>query len=882
MQPSEAEDGLSRADRDDRGRSAAAGAPAADRLADHLVALPGEPAGRWALWRTFAVRGAGFPAADVLRLADASCAAAADRLAAIEDAAETSRQAALEALRGELASAGKERLDPLVKAIRRLKRHQPAASDGLAAPTAAALAGWTAAAERAAAARAAYAVDFAAAEDRLEGVLRDAASSPRFREAIVWQNRHAAETGLEPFLRGRPRVGRGTARDRGHAQMVASYLQRYCTKNDTIGFCGPVGWGRLGDGGEAIAVRPGAGLLASRRTYFEGWAIDAIAERLAEDAAIRPWLAPRRSPYLRREGNRFFTPGGKAIELGPLSGALMALCDGSRPARLLLRDLGPAVTPDKEEILWGMLAGFHDKGLLRWSFQIPLSMSPERTLRDLLLAIEEEPARDGALALLDEVVRAGGEVARAAGDVEALRRALGELESTFTRVTGRQATQADGRVYAGRTVVHEDCRRDLDLELGAPFLAAVGPPLTLVLESARWLTDLVARSHREHFAATYATLAAERGSPQIDLLSFARAALPGLINWKARDLLRGELQARWERVLQVPEGVRRVVRTSAELGARVAREFAAPAAGWIKARNHCPDLLIAAPSAEAIRRGDYEAVLGELHVALNTLDRELFFSQHPAPGELSAAIDSDLPEPCLIPVLPKAWSPQEVVAELGMLVWKLNGRMNPAHRSPKDFYLDLSLDPPGVPPARLLAAGELVVEAAEDGGLVVKTREPGASFDLLDFFQFVLVSQTLSTFGVLGLSPHAPRVTVDRLVICRERWTFEAAGLDFAAEPTAAARFAALRRWAARHQLPRFLFAKPQSEQKPFYVDLDSPALVEILAKAVRSAAKIEEAKGLLVLSEMLPAHDRLWLPDAEDNRYTAELRMVAVDRLRA
>ncbi len=847
-------------------------------LPGHLLPLAGEPTGQWALWRTFAVRGAGFPAADVLRLADAACAAAADRLSAAEAAAERLRQTALEVLRGELPSVGKSRLDPRVKAIRRLERRQPAAAAGLGRSAAAALAAWEEAAARAAAETTVYEAAFAAAEDRLEQELRGVATSPRFREAVVWQNRHAVETGLEPFLRRREGAAGASARRRGQVQMIASYLQRYCTKNDSIGFFGPVGWGRLGEGREAIAVQPGEDLLASRQVYFEEWAIDAIAQRLAADVAMRPWLAPRRSPYLRREGDGYLTPNGARIELGPLSGALIAACDGTRSARVLLRELGPALTPDQEATLWGLLADFHAKGLIRWSFQIPLSMTAERTLRDLLLEVEEEPLREGALALLDEVVRARDEVARARGDAEALGRALAELEATFTRATGRLATRGDGQLYAGRTLIHEDCRRDLDVELGAPFLAEIAPALGLVLDSARWITQLVARSHRERFEATYAQLSRDRGTPQVDLLSFARAAVPLLLNRETRQMLEREMQDRWERVLQIPEGARRIVRKSAELGPRVAEEFAASSAGWVKARYHSPDLLIAAPSVEAIRRGDYEVVLGELHVAINTLDRAVLFSQHPEPERLRAAIESDLPEPCVIPVLPK-WGQEEAVAGLGLPIWAANGRLDLALRSPKDFYLDLSLDPPGFPPSQVLPVGELVVEAA-DGGLVVATREGGARFDVIDFFQFVLMAQVIRAFRVSPPGSHTPRVTIDRLVVSRESWSFATGGLGCAQEPTAPRRFAAVRRWAAEHELPRFLFAKPQNEGKPFYVDLESPVLVEVLAKAVRGAAKADP-RTPIHLSEMLPGHDQLWLPDSQGNLYTAELRMVALDLAR-
>src|SRR5689334_5480734 len=82
--------------------------------AEHRVLLPASGSGRWALWRTACVRAAGFPAAEALCLADSAAAAAADRLAALEEGAERAREAALSALRGELAAAAKERLDDLV------------------------------------------------------------------------------------------------------------------------------------------------------------------------------------------------------------------------------------------------------------------------------------------------------------------------------------------------------------------------------------------------------------------------------------------------------------------------------------------------------------------------------------------------------------------------------------------------------------------------------------------------------------------------------------------------------------------------------------------------------------------------------------------------
>src|SRR5205085_3384388 len=66
------------------------------QLPEHLLPLPGSA--EWALWRCAALRGAGFPAARVLRLTATAAAAAADELLAAETEAEQARADALEVL----------------------------------------------------------------------------------------------------------------------------------------------------------------------------------------------------------------------------------------------------------------------------------------------------------------------------------------------------------------------------------------------------------------------------------------------------------------------------------------------------------------------------------------------------------------------------------------------------------------------------------------------------------------------------------------------------------------------------------------------------------------------------------------------------------------
>jgi hypothetical protein len=78
------------------------------------------------------------------------------------------------------------------------------------------------------------------------------------------------------------------------------------------------------------------------------------------------------------------------------------------------------------------------------------------------------------------------------------------------------------------------------------------------------------------------------------------------------------------------------------------------------------------------------------------------------------------------------------------------------------------------------------------------------------------------------------------------------------------------------------VFVKAPVETKPFYVDFESTISLRTFAKVIRRTTESDPQQGVIALTEMFPAHDQLWLPDAEDNRYTSELRLVLLDCLRS
>jgi hypothetical protein len=516
-----------------------------------------------------------------------------------------------------------------------------------------------------------------------------------------------------------------------------------------------------------------------------------------------------------------------------------------------------------------MLEHAEAQGLLSWTLAVPFEQNPERSLRKLLERVGDEELRAAALGSLDRLEAARDAVAAAAGNVEAVDEALGELEATFTSLTGSPPTREGGKVYAARTLVYEDSRRDLEVEVGPELLASIGEPLSLLLTSARWLTFEAAAAFERVFRAVYRRLVERTGSGVVDCTRFWHEVRPVLFDEPAHTIseVGSVFRRRWADILNLPAGRRRVQYDSDDLRERVAESFKAPRPGWDFARYHSPDILVAASSAEAVRRGDYELVLGEIHVGSNTLSNSLFLEQHPSVAELFEALESDLPAPRLVPVPPRDWPAMTV-------------RMLPLLISPKDFRIIVAPEAHDVPAAKAIPIGALVVVENIAGELVVRTRDGRVSFSAIETFADILTSLVINSFRMFSFGGHTPRVTIDRLVVSRESWSFLAADLQFAFESDDAARFVATRRWARAQGLPRFTFAKVAAERKPFYVDFDSPVYVEVFTKMVRRTSRSGSPESWVTLSEMIPDGGQAWVPDAEGRRYASEFRLVALDLL--
>lgn len=832
----------------------------------HIIKLPESD---WALWRSSGLRGAGFSAKLPLALASPDSAQAADRVLEAGKETERFRSLAIEKLKPELRSGDEKRRSLADKALRLLAKGKLPDIFPSDAEAASVVSEYRVARERWEFSLSHFNEIFDAGVKNASRVLKEAAGLPRFREALLWQNRRAVSTGIDPILRAPSDNHRRDAKHRQHEELIANYLQRYCLKNDTIGFFGPIGWAKLTDEQESIRVEPGSELVASKITYFEGWCIDALASILTENKALRPWLAPRLVPMFHLEGNTLYLPFQPPRWIPDKQALVLRACDGQQTARQIAVDLNqkyPDLFRGESDIMM-MLEGMRATGLIKWQLEVPASLETEVYLRRTIERIEDEELRATTLKPLEELEAARDAVAASAGDTEKLENALDLLDQTFMRLTDLGATRMAGQVYAGRTLMFEDCRRDIEVEIGTDFIYSLGKPLSLLLTSARWLTYKFSEIYEEFFNSVHADIARNIGSPIVDMVNFTLRVREHLV--EGNDGLTApviaEFQRKWSQILDLSLDAHRVSYTSEELSSRVAEVFNAPRSGWSFARYHSPDVMIAAESVEAIKRGEYFTVLGEMHVGVNTLGAEFFMKQHPARHEFIEALGFDIPETRLELLRPMSESNTNARSIIGLI-------------SPKDYLLAITPDAFGAPAAQTLPVGSLVVENIESK-IMLRTRDSKLQFELVQVIGSLLSALAINSFKMLSPLLHAPRITIDKLVVYRESWRFRASSIGFATEKDESARFLAARQWIGEQGIPRFCFVRTPSEVKPFYVDFASHIYINILAKMIRRTLENNGPDALISLSEMLPSTEQTWLPDGNGQKYTSEFRVIAVDQ---
>jgi hypothetical protein len=276
--------------------------------------------------------------------------------------------------------------------------------------------------------------------------------------------------------------------------------------------------------------------------------------------------------------------------------------------------------------------------------------------------------------------------------------------------------------------------------------------------------------------------------------------------------------------------------------------------------------MIAAASPGEVQRGNFLLVLGEIHLALNTLASRCFVGQHPDPARLIAAEQADR-------------GPRRIVAIQAKDHPNVTSRLSPpsAVLGPGQLYWSAAITDSFDPPeSDTVMPGAAMTVARRGEDLVVQLAPSGTELDFFEVIGDIMSGVVVDAFQPAAPAAHRPRITIDRFVLSREQWTFPVADSGWAFTRDEQERYYLARRWRQDHQLPERVFYRVPVELKPTAADFRSIVLVNLLARHIRQTRAAGHAE--FTVTEMLPDLDQLWLTDRQGRRYSSELRIIAYD----
>ncbi|CAG7613341.1 lantibiotic dehydratase [Actinacidiphila bryophytorum] len=713
-----------------------------------------------------------------------------------------------------------------------------------------------------------------AALDRARSAVVALFAAPELREVLLLSN-DARYAEFEAWL------DRAEDSSPGHRRrmtdLLAMYLQRVATKNESHSHFGPISVARFGPRPGGAHWRPGP---VERRSFWSHWAGEELAAVFSRRPAVRGAVCPRRRPLaLHHRGELRLYASTTAT--GTADGWTFAeqdrrvltddhrwlweRCDGATSIADLrrawtLRDGSPSARRFDAAVSELAEAGWI---VDRW--EIPVGAPDPLGVLDALLtgAGQENSPEAATVRRLQEGLTAFSRAPHASR-----ARQFAALKDDFQAATGTAPNRSRGRHYADRSVLYEEALgpvRELTLgsevaravttELSAVFdLVLLSPRLRIRRETdilGRWMTRCFGAGTEVPLRDFYEGFFADK--PALDEECRQVDAEVGALDREVTAALLGSAD----------RAVHEVLIERADLDKVIARYPRTPAA-------LCnPDVMIAAGSAADIAAGDFRLVVGDCHAVRDVLTHSSFA---PLVQELAPDLVSGIHAGYR-----SLLDPDEILLDLSRAHLDKTGAAL-QHPCPDLEVFGLSPKPRDqvIQPSALflvVRAGLPQLRVRPDGRRV-RLMAPlaggsGLRQDPLSPFAFP------RHYGGVGIGAldhgHLPRIRCGRVVLHRERWRFAPGALSgwspgAGSARGAAAEFAAARRLRGDLDLPRHGFAKIPGEPKPVYVDWESPLLVHQLFRLARGAA------GPVEFSEMLPGPGELWL-DVDGAPRTSELR---------
>lgn len=664
--------------------------------------------------------------------------------------------------------------------------------------------------------------------------LRDLVDNPQFQEAVWLSSPQMFQYGLQSYLEHWHPEKRPSDVRHVERQLI-SYMQRFCAKNDTASFFGPLNYGDFSSNTPQTLPGPGAQHLLKREVFLAYWGVLALADQLEADPAIRPYLQPRCSPLGNFDLQRLLItlPGGRTSPLSRQEVRLLQWVDGQRTIQAIadrLKWTDEAVFAGLQRLLQSRLVALRPEPpvtrvrplewLLTWLEQLPLSCPTRTHWLGILSTFKDLQDRFAAASFPER------------------REILAQVEEQMSTLTGSQARRRGGQLYADRLLLYEEC-------LGGVSPLALGP--TFAAELQRQLAPVL-DLYAAHACAVHEQLSAY-GKSQLQEVA-PGGAFPFL------DLVGNFREKQFEaHPTPVQEALLTLLREQADKQVVEINAHTLPPIEHAIFQRHVlltsPDVMLLARDVEALRTGDFRVVMAECHDTMMVWGWATSFHARR----------------------------DHVQSDASAFLARVRGAHTLANVLASKRVKIVPFEYPG-PTIEVATASEKpsaeripiasVTTLLENNRL--KLQAPGwPGFSLYNGELPTLAHSLFAPPRVvpphISLGKHTPRLVLNNVVLQREQWCLRREELlPGTYQGTSFELLLDIRRAARRLHLPRYLFARVPGERKPVLVDLANYFLLELLAYIVPGEEEV-------TLNEALPGPDELWLRSSTGT-YCAELRL--------
>lgn len=661
------------------------------------------------------------------------------------------------------------------------------------------------------------------------------------QEATYLSSPNAYETGLNSFLTNELDSSR-TNKQRKKEKMAAKYLQRFTSKNETASFYGPSNYGVFTFQPGQLEIRVKGKI--KRQLFLAYWAVQSLADKIANDSHIQPYLKPKLSPFLKRERTQLRqAANNKLIRLPDVYHQIIEECNGLKTVFEIAQSLDLPIT----ECLSRMLK-LKEKRVLVLEVDFPTSVF--ETFHELKEWINRLPNDCVSKVFWKKIADEWSDLLMEwnhSSTFEQRRKLLKSLEISFEKHTALFSRKDQGKHYSDRMIVYEEAHGDVSTCLiGQELKDKWKVQLTPIF---RLLTCRAAVEHQAFTQFAYEEYQKFENKP--NFLSFALHMQKCKQN--ALEYVNKELQSFDHKLITTLQACSldqgKISLTEEEIES-FCSQFPTTEMALFS-----PDLMIAASSAEAINQGDYQLVLGEVHSGIQVWS--VLDSVYPERNHLNEEIYHHLGDRLqslwLEHVGPRAPG-KTFRPELsgGITVENLGRSMKFRSEVRAVSELDLVYD-----------QRFYIIEGGHKKIMDLETDvEP-----LNQIFSF----PSVKSFSI-PMGEHTPRIEINGVVYQRERWKLNSQEILTSASDKDIKDWLLIE-WAIdfkdKYSMPRYVYVRGDQEPKPIFIDFENFFTLELLIQLLKK-------NEIVVISEMLPAADDLWF-ERNESKYTSEFRFSVI-----